>query len=80
MTIGRIYVLPNHPFSLEIKEVFLQAEGAKNIQDVFLGNCEELWVIDLERGAVYMISKDNPKLLKVEVEEEIIVSTKGREE
>ncbi len=34
--------------------------------DVYLGQVEELWVIDLETQTMYIANRENPKVLRLE--------------
>jgi hypothetical protein len=65
MTWKRIYVFPDGPIDKTVYELLREAEEDEEITSVFIGNCPKLWVVDLEKMAIYVLEKGNHKLLKL---------------
>jgi hypothetical protein len=38
----------------------------KSDDDIFIGNCEEVTIIDFEKQIMYIVEKGNPRIIRVE--------------
>ena len=59
---GLVYIFPDT--ELPEKAIDLIKNRTEK-EDLFIGYCENMIIIDLDKCAMYVVNKDNPKILKL---------------
>ena len=59
---GLVYIFPDKELTEEMVGI-IKTRTEK--EDLFIGYCEHMIIIDLDKCAMYVANKDNPNILKL---------------